>query len=109
MPGTLYTGIRSSPMPTSAGSELPAQLGLRAAPVPAHALHDGNRAVQVRVGHRGAARQAQAALEQARGDGAAAIRAAGEDRLHVERLPERAGLDVRGFERPGDVVAIGAE
>ena len=66
-----------------------------------HAVDD---AVDVGVGHRRAAREAQAGAEDLLGHRAAAHLAVGEQRLQVHGLPRRAGLDVERLEVLADRV-----
>ncbi len=62
---------------------------------------------QISLGEIRAGRQAQTALEERFGDGAAHMLAAGKDRLQVHGLPYRACLDVGRFQRAADLFAIG--
>ena len=60
------------------------------------------------LGHAGAGRQAEALGEEAFTDGAAVRLDPGEDRLQVERFPQRARLDVGRLESQPHVLAIAA-
>src|SRR5215218_8703052 len=68
-----------------------------------------NHQHSIRFGQVRAGGKAEAAGEEVVGDRAADHLAPGEDRLPVERLPERARFDVSGLQREPDTLPVGTK
>ncbi len=65
--------------------------------------------IQIILGHRCSAWQAESYLEKPFGDGTAAYSASGKDRLKVHWFPQRAGFNIVLFQFEPDIFSRGAE
>ena len=74
-----------------------------------HKADDADNPVDIRLRHRCAGGEAEAAGEEIFRDAAADSLTLCEDRLQVHGLPQRARLDVLGFQGQTDVFAVGSE